>query len=146
MHDGSVLYVAFDVDDVTDDDALDRVHVALDTNHNGLDPDSSDRLYGIDRLGGLQAFAGLGSNSDGLDWPPLLTSSAVIALASAAGRYAAEFAIPLGELGADGCGTVGIALASENPSAAQPWASYPGGALLADALHYFVRGRPLFEF
>jgi eukaryotic-like serine/threonine-protein kinase len=67
MRDASHLYLAFLINDETVDPS-DSLRVYFDTTNNGGDPDTSDRFFQIGRDGSLEIAAGIGSNSDGLNW------------------------------------------------------------------------------
>jgi eukaryotic-like serine/threonine-protein kinase len=67
VRDATHLYLAFLINDETVDPS-DSLRVYFDTTNNGGDPDTSDRFFQIGRDGSLEIAAGIGSNSDGLNW------------------------------------------------------------------------------
>jgi eukaryotic-like serine/threonine-protein kinase len=72
--DHSRLYMAFLINDNTND-PTDSLRVYFDTTNNGGDPDTADRFFQISRDGAKQVFAGIGSNTDALNWNSAYTSS-----------------------------------------------------------------------
>jgi eukaryotic-like serine/threonine-protein kinase len=73
MRDATHLYLAFLINDQTQEPS-DSLRLYFDTTNNGGDPDTSDRAFQIGRDGSTQIAAGIGSNSDGLNWNPGYTS------------------------------------------------------------------------
>ena len=73
MRDATHLYLAFLINDETEDPS-DSLRLYFDTTNNGGDPDTADRAFQIGRDGSLQIAAGIGSNSDGMNWNPSYTS------------------------------------------------------------------------
>lgn len=71
---GNTLYMAWLINDPTNNPS-DSLRLYFDTTGNGGDPDTSDRFFQIVRDGTLSVQAGIGSNSDGLDWNPGYSSS-----------------------------------------------------------------------
>jgi serine/threonine protein kinase len=74
VRDAGRLYLAFVINDNTDD-AADSLRVYFDTTNNGGDPDSTDRFFQIVRNGTQSVFAGIGTNSDRLEWDNNYSSS-----------------------------------------------------------------------
>jgi eukaryotic-like serine/threonine-protein kinase len=66
---GNSLYMAWLINDPSNN-VTDSLRLFFDTTRNGGDPDTSDRFFQIVRDGSLSVQAGIGSNSDGLEWNP----------------------------------------------------------------------------
>lgn len=62
------LYLAFQINDPTDNESTDTIRVNFDANNDGGDPDEADRFFQIARDGTKTQRAGIGTNQDGLDW------------------------------------------------------------------------------
>jgi eukaryotic-like serine/threonine-protein kinase len=73
VRDATNFYLAFLINDPTQD-MTDSLRLYFDTTNNGGDPDTSDRAFQIGRDGSQEISAGIGSNSDGLNWNPNYTS------------------------------------------------------------------------
>lgn len=71
---GPQLYLAYLINDTTND-ATDSVRIYMDTLGNLGDPDAADRFFQVGRDGSLAVQAGIGSNSDGLNWNSSFTST-----------------------------------------------------------------------
>ncbi len=64
------LYMAFIINDPSNNQLTDSLKVYFDANNNKGDPDSEDRFFQIARDGTTTVRAGIGSNVDNLDWNP----------------------------------------------------------------------------
>jgi len=137
-HDPDYLYIGFDVDDASYD-PQDTVHVVVDVNQNGLDPDAPDRQYVVPRGGVTRAMAGVGTNSDGLLWQILAGSVATMERRERPGGWTAELALPFAgvspiDLAVTGQGeVVGVAFLDYSSESGGMWATYPAGATLEAA-------------
>lgn len=65
---GDQLFLAYLIDDTTNNQLTDSLKVYFDANNNAGDPDSSDRFFQIARDGTLTVRSGTGNNVDNLDW------------------------------------------------------------------------------
>jgi hypothetical protein len=65
---GDQLYLAYLINDPTENQLTDSIKVYFDANNNAGDPDISDRFFQIARDGTLTARSGTGTNVDNLDW------------------------------------------------------------------------------
>jgi eukaryotic-like serine/threonine-protein kinase len=94
---GNTLYMAWLINDPTNN-ATDSLRLFFDTTRNGGDPDTSDRFFQIVRDGSLSVQAGIGSNSDGLEWNPGYSSGNWTAVIGepGVGQWVIEMQIDIG--------------------------------------------------
>lgn len=77
--DAAHLYLVFLINDNTND-ASDSLRIYFDTTRNNGDPDTSDRFLQVGRDGSLEDWAGVGSNSDNMNWNNAYNSTGWIAV------------------------------------------------------------------
>lgn len=102
VRDAARAYFAYVISDPVVE-PTDSVRLYIDTTNNGGDPDTADRFFQIARDGSRLLWAGVGTNSDGLEWNSNYTSSNWTAAVGelAEGRWAIEMQVDaLAELGA----------------------------------------------
>ncbi|HRN67773.1 MAG TPA: protein kinase [Promineifilum sp.] len=70
---GTQLYFAYLINDNVKE-ASDAARLYIDTTNNGLDPDSADRMFQVNRNGDTLVWPGIGSNIDGQGWDATYSS------------------------------------------------------------------------
>jgi serine/threonine protein kinase len=74
VRDATYVYFAYLINDNVPE-ASDAARLYIDTTNNGLDPDSADRMFQVNRNGDTLVWPGIGSNIDGQGWDATYSSS-----------------------------------------------------------------------
>ncbi len=74
VRDATYVYFAYLINDNVPE-ASDAARLYTDTTNNGLDPDSADRMFQVNRNGDTLVWPGIGSNTDGQGWDATYSSS-----------------------------------------------------------------------
>ena len=72
--DASRIYFAYLINDNANE-ASDAARLYIDTTNNGLDPDTADRFFQVNRNGDTLIWPGIGSNVDGQGWNSAYSST-----------------------------------------------------------------------
>ena len=75
LKDATNYYLAFQIGDVTFNQATDSLRLYFDVTNNSGDPDSTDRFFQIARDNTITIQAGINNNVDGDDWDPNYVSN-----------------------------------------------------------------------